>query len=221
MFRKVKAGDPIDRSASTHNATIDAAAYVRQQVGGPSGRRVGSSANADCILVQNISGDIQQRYTALALKEPAILPADNQDEFNRRVVMTADVPTADDEGRWCVLLDTLDAGADGDEENGGIGVAVVVGVTICQINLTDVAHEFVEVADGSVNPASGESGLGQILWVKGGVTTADATGIQPAIIRIGGASAKLPVGEYVFMSLQTVAQDTNGFDFERLHPMIL
>lgn len=28
-------------------------------------------------------------------------------------------------------------------------------------------------------------------------------------------------GEYVRMSLQTVAQNTNGFDFERLHPMIL
>jgi hypothetical protein len=39
------------------------------------------------------------------------------------------------------------------------------------------------------------------------------------VIRLG-AAASVPTGEYRFMSLQVVAQSTNGFDFERLHPMI-
>jgi hypothetical protein len=202
MFRKVKAGDPIDRSASTHNATIDAAAYVRQQVGGPSGRRVGSPANADCVLVRNISGDIQQRYTALAFRQPVISPSANQDEFNRRVVMAVDTPVSGDEGHWCVLLDTL--------EDQQIGVAVVSGIVQCKINLLNLDDKFAEIVDGEVNPHSTSAGLGSILWTAG-----TATGVQDSIIRIGGSGAGLPIGQYpgMFWGVVTSNQSAYAYPF--------
>jgi hypothetical protein len=62
-----------------------------------------------------------------------------------------------------------------------------------------------------------------------GVNVTNRPGVGPTIGRdsqsrhrrpSGGRGGQLPTGEYVGQGLRTVAQGTNGFEFEEMHPMI-
>jgi hypothetical protein len=214
-LRKVKPGDEIRNDAAVHNAFIDAANWVRQNQSPKPGSSSAPEKHADWILVQNISGVLQERFAALAIGDPVITPAANVEEFKRRVVMKAKVPTADDVGRWCVLYDTLLPGGTGTETNGGIGVAIVAGVCVCKINLANVADTTVDVVAGSTIPSSSAGGSVQILWVAGGAGTATATGEQWAVIRLGSGS--IGKGTLRFQVLQMVTDTKIGWDWVRFH----
>jgi hypothetical protein len=110
-----------------------------------------------------------------------VLPADNEQDFKERMALKVITPDGNSAGRWVVLQRPLGVNE--------FGPAIAIGISICKINVVDVAHTCVESVSGNVIPDSGASGSAQILWVAGGVGTADDTGSQLAVIRLGGGEA--------------------------------
>ncbi len=219
-FRKVKPGQDLEIPAMTWNGLMDTARQVRQQNAGTRVPQGLHAYNATVVTVKNVSGEPIRQYRAVRLGDPIIFPSDNEEEFKQRVTFKADVPEGNEEGRWAVLLEPLAAGVgEGDEDNGAIGRAVVIGVVVCRIDLIATGDTHVDVVAGETIPESSTSGPAQILWVAGGPGTATATGEQWALIKLG-AGGSLPVGQYQYMTFQVVSQNTNGFDFTRSHPML-
>jgi hypothetical protein len=218
-LRKVKAGDDLKIPAATYNAFIDAAVSSRSSNHRGEKSTPLQAYAADVVLVKNVTGEPLDRYAAVRIDRPLILPTEDEDEFKNRLAFKVTTPTGEEPGRWVVLLEPLTAGGEGDEENGAVGRAVVSGAVVCKIDLISEADEFVETATGSYLPESGASGTAPILWVAGGVGTATATGEQWAVIKLGGGGAALSVGQYTGMVYQNVSDNQMGHQYTRAAPI--
>jgi hypothetical protein len=203
-------GQPPPGSARAFNGFAAAArghsrARVLNSIGGGGGEPVDNQR--DIVLVLNSSGANVDRFGVLGVDVPIILPTENLNEFENRVALSCVTPTADHSGRFVVMLEPI--------ANTRIGKAFISGVCVAQTDFPVGDEKFADVFPGNSAKLRGASQGAQVLWKQGGT----GSGLQWTVIRLG-AAASVPTGEYRFMSLQVVAQSTNGFDFERLHPMI-
>lgn len=212
---KVKDGQPLKIPADTYNAFVDAAIYTRAQTNPTRQKSRELPYAGDVILVKNVSGDSLDRFQAVAIGDPVILPDDNEDEFKNRIALQVSKPDGSEDDRWCVLLEGLPKGPDGSETNGSYGKALVVGVVNCKINLQDVGDTGCTVVADSYIPESNTNGPATILWIAGGVGTADDTGEQWAIIKLAGGGS-LPVGEFDGMCYNMVSDNAAGWSFGRV-----
>ena len=212
-FKKVNSGDALDINAKTYNAMVDAAVWVRQYGGGSGKGGKGRVPVSPAVTtIKNATGALVERFRAICVDEPITLPEQDVDGFKDRVITTGVTPDESSAGRWVVVQEPMNP----DE----FGPAVVVGVTVCWINLNAVGDTHVEVEGGSTTPKSGTAGSGQILWVKGGVGSATTAGEQWAVIKLGGGSAKLPTAQYQWMVYMAVSQNQMGFEFVRAHALL-
>lgn len=181
-IRKANKGDALNIPANAYNAFVEAALHHKGSTGAKTrDAKERSPLNSAVVTVMNDSGAAQAQFAVLQISAPVILPADNEQGFKERMVLKVITPDADGAGRWVVLQQPLGVNE--------FGPAIAVGVSVCKINLTDEAHTCVESVDGNVIPDSGAAGSGQILWVAGGVGTADDTGEQLSVIRLGGGGS--------------------------------
>ena len=166
----VKAGDRLEIRAPVWNKMLDAA-RDRQAQQHSTGRNPGSDFRGVPILMKNNSGADRSQYEILGIS--GIVFAATDDGFKQRVVLTGVTPAmGSHEGKFAVLAEPI---GDGD-----IGPAVVDGVTICQVNITDADHEYADIADGdAAKLVSAKSGPVQIIWIESG------TGTKWAVVRIG------------------------------------
>lgn len=175
-LKKVHPGEKVRRDAESFNAFVDAANYVKQrQFKG--GAVPIKDTPADVVLVYNDTGEHMDRWDAVTAGDPVILPADNEDQFENKLAVKITTPTTGEEGRWLVTLEPI--------PKKGFGSAVAVGMVQCWVKLKAKSDTYVDVVAGSRIPEGASKGA-QILWVKGGVGTADATGEQWAVIRLPG-----------------------------------
>jgi hypothetical protein len=204
IIQKVSDGDSLNIPASAYNAFVDTANWYKSRtnrsgVGSGGGGPVFDTTE---LSVVNKSGQNIQRFRAITLTEPCVLPASSEDNFLSQVSFKGDVPHAGYKGRWGIAQTSMIDGA--------YGTAVAYGFTIAWINIVTVADKFVEIQVASIIPQSGSSGYGQIMWVAGGVGTATATGEQWAVLRLGVGG--IGVGQYQYTVYQTVAQNVGGWD---------
>ena len=171
----VKAGDPLEIRAPVWNAMLDAA-RDRQARGHATERTPGPDFRGVPILIKNNSGADRSQYDILGVS--GVVFAAMDDGFKQRIVLTGVTPaTGSHEGKFAVLAEPI---GDGD-----IGSAVVDGTTICQVNITDAAHEFADIANGdAAKLVSGETGPTQIIWIESG------TGTKWAVVRIGNKAVE-------------------------------
>lgn len=180
LYKKYKPGDEFSVSADFLNGLADMLAERRGTSARPGQTRQATPFAGDVVLVKNTTGDNVQRFRIMALDAPIIAPADNADEYTRRVTFNGIKPVAASTGKWGVLIDGLTPNS--------IGRAVVIGVTVAWVNLNAAGDRFVEADPGAYIPKGNGSKGAQILWVAGGVGTASATGAQWATIRISPAA---------------------------------
>jgi len=192
----VKAGDPLEIRAPVWNAMLDAA-RGRQAQQHSTGRTPGPDFRGVPVLIKNNSGYDRSRYDILGVS--GVVFAATDDGFKQRIVLTGVTPAAGShEGKFAVLAEPI---GDGD-----IGPAIVDGVTICQVNITDASHEYADIANGdAAKLVSAKSGPVQIIWIESG------TGTKWAVVRIG---PKLPAPEGFWAQLTGSSADgTNRWSY--------
>jgi hypothetical protein len=174
--RKVKPGDPLEISADSWNAAMDAARAHRDSQRDARAHPGTDTRQTGIILVRNSSGADADRLGVLAMTAPLVLPADNEPEALARVALDGDAPAADTDP-FCVLLEPL--------ADGAIGRAAVAGVAWALVDFSDAGHGFAAPEAGETGAlASAGSGPARVVWKESG------TGVKKALVLLGaGASA--------------------------------
>ncbi len=196
-MKKVKVGDPLSIPAQTFNAFVDAARdFQSRQL--QQSRAASQMARPSTILIKNTSTSARTRFDVLALGEPVILPADNPDEFAKRVAINGTIPTAETPpGSFAILLEPLVVNA--------IGQAQVMGICPAKVNFSTENDTRANIYSGYVKLYGGMDGPCEILWKEPGV------GLKWAIVRLGFA-ADSPV--FPARLVSTVADKTGWYNFQ-------
>jgi hypothetical protein len=197
-FAKVKPGDEQDIPAAAYNAFVDAALARLRPAGGSGAGKDSIPFDTNTILIVNNSGAAVDRFGVLAFREPEIDPSEALEAFQEDPILDAVAPTADDLGKFCVLLEPIAAG--------GLGRAMVSGIVTVMIDDGDGSEEFCDcVAGVSDSLERNSAGAGRVLWRAAG------TGKQWAVVLLGtgGAESK---GEFIGMCHMMVTQNEDGWD---------
>jgi hypothetical protein len=172
-LHKLSPGNGIKKiSASTWNEFVQAAdrSLRRKPLGTPNAQGLPHQA---VILIRNDSGDNRDRFDILGLDDILIDPADNEVVFANMQAMVGVTPTSDHLGMFAILLEPV--------AGGGIGRALLMGVTAVKVDIVDSSHAFADVDDGECgNLISGFAGSAEILWKEVGA------GVKWAVVRFGG-----------------------------------
>lgn len=113
----------------------------------------------DCLVeVRNDTGADLTRYACIGLDGVTVEPSENADEFTERHVLRADVYSGANAARFAVVQEDI--------PDGEIGRAVVCGVTIAQINVKSLSHQFARAVAADTVMLSGDSGHAKILHVE-------------------------------------------------------
>jgi hypothetical protein len=131
------------------------------------------------IAVRNTTGAGLSDFAIVGLGALSLDPASDPQTFQDDPCVLGETPTtASHTGKFAILQEPLD--------DGETGVAIVSGVSVCKVNVTDAAHTHADAADGqSGYLASGTSGLAQILGKPAG------TGQLWCLVRLGGGAGGL------------------------------
>lgn len=212
-LRKVRSGDDIDIKAETWNAFIDAAVFAKQSGAGSSGPK-SASRQTSFVKVQNTSGVALARFAAVGVIGVVTEPSGTDEtaqasvEFINNFCFTVNKPQDSHKGRWLVLIQPL--------ANNEVGFAIAIGATVCKVNIQSAGDKGVDIEANQTIPKSSGNGAVQLLWVKGGVGSATATGEQLVVLRLGGGgAAELPLPQYQGMVIQGVSQNQLGADWVR------
>jgi len=180
-FKKVARGQTLSIPADDYNACIATAKAYHQGLGGapsPPQRPTGNSPSR--LFVKNVSSTDAPRFAVLGIESVVFTPSDNLDEFQNAPTLTVTTPTTDDHtGNFVIAQEPIPAGQ--------IGLAVLQGLTACQINITDEDHTHADVTnEDNTQLTSGSSGAARILHVNG-------TGTQWALVALGTSQ---PIADY-------------------------
>jgi hypothetical protein len=159
-FRKVQPGQRLEITAEAYNAFVDAALAVREH------KQFGTDAvqffrQSGIVKIKNVSGSDQARFAVMGLTKPIVLPADNQNEFQRQVALEAIVPSEHTHrGRLAVLWEPIAAGQ--------IGLATVSGVTPVRLEVDpDQLYDYADVIpDDTQKLRNLPHGSARVLWVE-------------------------------------------------------
>lgn len=186
MLQSVRTGDTLQIAAADWNAIAQTVnAFGRG--GRTGGKGLGATPRETAVVqIHNTADERIDYFRAVQVvgivTSPDDAAAGTVDEFLHAPILTLEIDKPDENGAgvWLVTLDPVEAD--------GIGRAMVVGACPVWVNLTDETATRVDVVEGEVVPVSGSRGY-DLLWVKGGVGTADETGEQWAVVRVGTAAA--------------------------------
>ena len=199
-MEKVRSGEELVIRASTWNAFIDAANWVRNERQGRVTSGVRSGLGVGIVLVKNGESELRERFTALVLTDVVVGPKANEDEFlSCPPVFVGQRMTEVREGMpYAILLEPLDPEA--------IGRAMVLGIVPAQVSVQDADDPCAEPTPGSATGAlrSSATGVARILWKEGG------SGTQWCLLQLGGAGGGSG-GEKACMCKVTGRASTEGY----------
>jgi hypothetical protein len=165
----VAPGDPPPLRADTFNLVFEAArAYRnrRQGAGGAAALEHDPVTGNVLVWVRNDAGSTKAAFSVLQLGQPVIDVTDATGEphkFRHNPVFPGTAPTGPDVA-FAVTIEPL--------ASGGIGRAVLLGVCVCDLSVTDAAHAYAAPAAGTTATlASDTSGPAKIVWKAAGTGT--------------------------------------------------
>jgi hypothetical protein len=200
-MEKVRSGEAVSIKASTWNAFVDAAEYVRTARTSAGGGGVRSGLGGGVVAIRNASGKDLGRFAALAVSGVCVTPDSNEDEFVsclptlEGVCMTEDLS----DGAFAVLLEPVAADA--------VGRAVVSGIVPAKVTVGSAGHGYAVPTVGSSTGAmeSAASGYARILWA--------GTGDQPrwCLLQLGGGGGGAAEGDTAVMCQVTGGSAAAGY----------
>ena len=174
----VRPGDPLEITAGTFNAMLDAAKAHR---GGRHG--LGRTARPDLrqgniVLVRNDSGFDLDRYSVLGLSGTLFDPTTEAVSFQREIAVTGVIPvpgTHDD--NFVVLQEPI--------KNGDLGLAMIAGVTIVKVWVASAEANgiftYARIQAAAASLEKSPSGPAKIITIEAG------TGNKWALVSFGHA----------------------------------
>lgn len=172
-YGKVKAGDAIPRSARLHNSFLQTDRSRKLKEYDKPNTPKKQKKKYGIVQVKNTTGDGLDFGTVLSLSELSFVPTLEILSWMPHVVFDG-VEPSEMRPAFVVLQQPLPDGA--------IGDGLLIGITPCEITVTNEDHQCVTLSGGSYNLVSAESGPGQILWKESG------TGLLNAIVCLNGES---------------------------------
>lgn len=204
-FKKVVPGSPLAISAAAWNAVQDAAReYRRRRAGGLlSGPLAAAVEPSHTVLVSNQTGSPLSERAVLALGTPTVSAVDDPFGVQARPLFPGTLAdsTSDPFG---ILLEPLDSSK--------VGRAVVGGVAVCDLNVTDSTHTHARPSTTSTAVLdSAAAGPAKIVWKESG------TGTKRAVVLIdqaGGSGGAVTNGELAVAAFSPAAtlnwEDASG-----------
>ena len=176
-MEKVRQGESVFIKASTWNAFVDAANYVKEQRQNSHGVGLKSGIGGGIVPLKNMEETAYPRFSALVITGVAVSPSANEDEFvscptvfegQRMTTEREDMP-------YAILLEPIAAGE--------IGRAMLLGLTTAKVSIGSSDHQYAVPKANSDDGAleSSETGVARILWKAGG------SGTQWCVLQLGGA----------------------------------
>ena len=199
-FRRVSVGEPLVIPASAWNATLDAAEAYRSLQEGIDRARVTSTPLS--VLAHNATGVDVPRFGVVSLEQqPAILPSENPEEFQRRIVSYVINGPNSYAGVVGVAQAPIAAGT--------IGSVLVSGVTAVQIDVlvSGTADAYADIVPGVNTHVQSRTvgGRFSILWVEPGL------GMRWGYILLQRAGG--PVTPVTLVAMNQFAADAHGYVF--------
>lgn len=153
-----------------------------------------------CIAwVRNSSGSDVLPNAVLAIGNPIIVPADNENEFRYAVSFDAAAPSSTTAGNFVVTIDSI--------ANGKIGRAVFAGLAPVKIDITDTgAKRAIEVSGQTGYLRTSNEGGVPIVWRVGGTS-----GQEWGVVIVGDRGASTQSPSHIITASTSIA----GSDPER------
>ena len=170
-IKRVHQGDPVEISANAFNAWSDAADDLRKRQLATTASQQPERRDVDIILVRNDSDSDVDQFGILGIDGPLITPADNLDEFKRRVVISGVTPAVAHIDSFVVLLEPLAANM--------VGEAIISGVCQVQVDVVNAADTVCGADVDDIAKLKSGTGCCRIIWKESG------TGTKWAIVRVG------------------------------------
>ncbi len=178
-MKKVQAGDNLEIKASTWNAFIDAANFVKGIQSNQHGSIIRNGMFNGVVFIKNTERATYPQFSALVLTDILIKPDKNEAEFKGKISIFAGVKMTETlAGKpYAILLEPL--------ESGKIGRGLLLGVIPAKVKILDNDDEFaIPTANSSVGLLeSSATGVARILWKAGN------SGEQWCMLQLGGASS--------------------------------
>ena len=207
-LEKVRPGDGFAIRADTWNAFIDAArAHRRNEAGAAgAGRPTPDNPTPGCtVYVRNDTGSTLPAWSTVKLGTPVVDAA----TYPFRVSSEPVFPATEPDGADIPFAVTTQPIRDGK-----LGTAVVLGVAVADVSVSNSAHTHAAPANASLVLASGTSGPARIIWKESGTGTLkavvllDRTGSGGTTIGSSSSSAASSAASWSFTSTSFASVDT-------------
>lgn len=178
-MKKVQPGQPLEIKATTWNAFIDAAEYVKNIQSNQNSPSLRNGLHNGVVLIKNGESATYPQFSAMVLADIIIKPAANLREFKEKIpaFVGCRMIEAYEGYPYAILLEPI--------ASGKIGRALLLGIVPVQLSVLDPDHQFAEPVPGSNAGAmqSADTGVARILWRAGN------SGSQWCMIQLGGAGS--------------------------------
>lgn len=167
-------GSPFVTSIDTVNGVLEAARdFRRRRLGELNGATPNNPSRQPacyCWVRNDVGSDLAVRSVVALNSTPVISAVDHPDTVNQTPVFPGTAPAAATDV-FAILVEPI--------ETGKIGIAVVMGMVVCDLAVSDATHTFaVPVIATTATLASATSGPAQIIWKETG------TGTKRAVVLI-------------------------------------
>jgi len=172
-MEKVKPGDPLRIAATTFNTMIDAARAYRDRQHDTQAQTTEPLPGADVMLVKWMvgTGDCP-RCGIIGPGDFVFSPSDNLEGFRNQPIIEGWAPNGSIVGPFLIALEPI--------AYHRIGRAVVSGLAVCQIEVTDTEHYYADVIGSDFTKlTSKDIGSAEIICRESG------TGTKWAVVRLG------------------------------------
>lgn len=178
-MEKVRSGEAVNIKASTWNAFVDAANWVKEARQNSSASGLKSGYGFGVVPLKNCEDRDWGRFAALSITGVCVTPDANEDEFVScpPVLQGSRVTDERVERPYAITLEPIAAGA--------VGRAMLLGITPAKVTVNDSEDGYAVPKAGSTTGEmeSAETGVARILWKGSG------SGTQWCLLQLGGAGA--------------------------------
>jgi hypothetical protein len=167
---------PLINRTDTVNAVLEAARSRRNQ---RSGELVGQATRDNLVpsaqvYIRNDTGGSLAVFSVVALGTPIVSAIDYPHEVRRQPIFPGTAPAAATDA-FAIILEPA--------ATSGVVLAAVLGVAVCDINVTNSAHTHASPTTVTTYLTSGTSGPARIIWKDSG------TGTKRAVVLLCGQAA--------------------------------